>query len=146
MERIYVDMDNVLVDFNATMNKLSWIKKFLYENRLDEIPGVFSRMRPMEGAIEAVRKLSTKYDIYILSTPQWNNDSAWIDKIRWVKKYLGDVCYKRVIFTHNKSLCRGDYIIDDRGVNGTSEFDGVWLHYGSVEYPNWESILRFFGF
>ena len=50
---LYVDMDNVLVDFPAAIDKLDIETLAKYENRLDEVPGIFSRMPPMEEAIES---------------------------------------------------------------------------------------------
>ena len=65
-----------------------------YDGRLDEVPGIFSLMDPMPGAIEAVHRLAEKYDLFILSTAPWKNPSAWADKVSWVTKYLGDVLEK----------------------------------------------------
>ncbi len=48
-----------------------------------------------------------------------------------------------MVITHRKDLCQGDYLIDDRGKNGTSEFGGEWIHFGSEEFPNWESVLKY---
>jgi 5'(3')-deoxyribonucleotidase len=39
-----------------------------YEGRLDEVPGIFATMKPMDGAIEAYKRLATVFDTYILST------------------------------------------------------------------------------
>ena len=50
-----------------------------------------------EGAIDAMNRLKDKYDIYILSTAPWDHPSAWSDKLEWVQRYLGEVCYKRLI-------------------------------------------------
>jgi 5'(3')-deoxyribonucleotidase len=110
---------------------------------LDEIPGLFAKMKPMEGAIEAVHELQKHYDLFILSTAPWKNPSAWSDKVEWVTKYLDDVFHKRLIISHRKDLCQGDYLIDDRGKNGTSEFAGEWIEFGSGQFPNWESVLRY---
>ena len=43
----------------------------------DEVPDIFSQMDLMEGAIESYNKLSSQYDIYILSTSHWDNSIAW---------------------------------------------------------------------
>ena len=94
---LYVDMDNVLVDFPSGISKISKQLQSEYEDRLDEVPGIFSLMDPLKGAIESYRKLSQKFDTYILSTAPWKNSSGWSDKNEWVKKYLGDVAYKRLI-------------------------------------------------
>ena len=58
-------------------------------------------------------------------------------------KVPNDVFYKKIIITHHKDLCQGDYLIDDRGKNGTSEFAGEWIHFGSEQFPNWESVLDY---
>ncbi|MBR1466354.1 MAG: hypothetical protein IJ607_08345 [Bacteroidaceae bacterium] len=142
-KRVYVDMDNVLVDFPSGLANVSDELKKAYEGHIDEIPGLFSKMTPVPGAIEAIHKLKEKYDLFILSTAPWNNPSAWSDKLLWVKRYLPEVFYKRIIITHRKDLCIGDYLIDDRGKNGTSEFTGEWIHFGSDKFPDWEAVLNY---
>ena len=143
MKRVFIDMDNVLVDFQSGLDQVSEEVKAGYAGRLDEIPGLFAKMKPMEGAIEAVHELKKHYDLFILSTAPWKNPSAWSDKVAWVTKYLDDVFHKRLIISHRKDLCQGDYLIDDRGKNGTSEFAGEWIKFGSEEFPDWESVLKY---
>ena len=144
-KRVFVDMDNVLVDFESGLARVSEEVKQEYEGRLDEIPGLFSLMRPVSGAIEAMHELQKHYDLSILSTAPWKNPSAWSDKVTWVTKYLDDVFHKRMVITHRKDLCQGDYLIDDRGKNGTSEFAGEWIEFGSEKFPDWNSVLIYLG-
>ena len=114
-----------------------------YEGRLDEVPGIFSLMKPLDGAIEAFNKLSELYDIYILSTAPLENSTVWSDKNEWVKKHLGPAARKRLIVSHNKHLNRGDYLIDDRTVNGAGEFQGEHIHFGQEKFPDWKSVLDY---
>lgn len=143
MKKLFFDMDGVLVDFHSGIDKLSDETKQEYEGRLDEVPGIFSLMEPMPGAIEAVHELSKHYDVYILSTAPWKNPSAWSDKINWITKHFGDIFKKRVILTHCKHLVNGDYLVDDRAKNGASEFPGEWIQFGSERYPDWEEVIRY---
>lgn len=136
-------MDNVLVNFQSGIDQLDEKAKEEYKDRLDEVPGIFSLMEPMDGALEAFNYLSQHFDTYILSTAPWNNPSAWIDKLLWVKKYLGKYAYKRLILTHHKNLNKGDYLIDDRTKNGVDKFEGIHLHFGTNEFPDWSSILNY---
>ena len=142
-KRVFVDMDNVLVDFDSGLAQVNEDIKNEYEGRLDEIPGVFGLMKPISGAIEAMHELQKQYDLFILSTAPWKNPSAWSDKVKWVTQYLDDVFHKRMIITHRKDLCQGDYLIDDRGKNGTSEFAGEWIEFGSERFPDWNSVLEY---
>lgn len=142
-KRLFFDMDGVLVDFGSSIAKLSEETKKEYEGRLDEVPGIFSLMEPANGAIETVHLLSKHFDVYILSTSPWNNPTAASDKIEWVKKYFSDIFHKRVILTHRKDLVMGDYLIDDRGKNGASEFQGEWIQLGSEKFPDFDAILRY---
>ena len=144
MKRIlYVDMDNVLVDFPSGISRISIELQSEYEDRLDEVPGIFSLMDPLKGAIESYKRLSEKFDTYILSTAPWKNSSGWSDKNKWVKKYLGDVAYKRLILSHHKNLNYGDYLIDDRLANGANLFKGEHIHFGSERFPDWESVCSY---
>ena len=143
MRKLFFDMDGVLVNFQSGIDKLSEETKREYEGRLDEVPGIFSLMDPMPGAVEAVRELSEHYDVYILSTAPWNNLTAYSDKIQWLTKHFGDLFKKRVIVTHCKNLCDGDYLVDDRAKNGASEFSGEWVQFGTERYPDWEEVTRY---
>lgn len=136
-------MDNVLVDFKTGISRLTEEEKIEYEGRYDETPDIFSKMLPMEGAVESFKLLSGKYDTYILSTSPWENPSAWSDKLKWVKKHLGYNAYKRLILTHHKNLNKGDFLIDDRTKNGAREFEGELILFGSDEYPDWRSIVEY---
>lgn len=142
-KRLYFDMDGVLVDFQSGINRLSDDVKKEYEGRLDEVPGIFGLMSPMPGAIDAVHKLKEYYDVYILSTAPWKNPSAWSDKVKWVTEHLDDVFHKRIIITHCKNLCHGDFLIDDRDKHGVKNFNGEWLQFGSEKYPNWSKVLEY---
>ena len=140
---LYIDMDNVLVDFPSGISKLSQEVINEYESNLDEVPNIFSLMEPLEGAIDSFKILSHRYDTYILSTAPWKNSSAWSDKVKWVKKYLGESAYKRLILTHHKNLNHGDYLIDDRTKNGAGEFKGELIQFGTDKFPDWKSVCSY---
>ena len=136
-------MDGVLADFESGLAKVDDDVMRDYEGHYDEIPGLFSLMSPIKGSIDAVNTLAQHYDVFILSTATWKNPSAWSDKRVWVEKYFKDVFHKRMIITHRKDLVMGDYLLDDRGKNGTSEFSGEWIQFGSEKFPNWESVVKY---
>ena len=136
-------MDNVLVDFPSGIAPTSVELQKEYEGRLDEVPFIFSRMKPMDGAVDAFNELSELFDTYILSTAPWENATAWSDKLDWVKKYLGKNAHKRLILSHHKNLNDGHFLIDDRTKNGVDRFKGKHIHFGTPEFPNWFAVTRF---
>ena len=140
---VYVDMDNVLVDFQSAFPKLSKDVLEEYEDDKDDIPGIFSLMELMPGAIESFKELIQHFDTYILSTAPWNNPSAWSDKLLWVKKNLGELASRRLILTHHKNLNTGDYLIDDRTARGADRFAGEHIHFGKNNFPDWQSVMKY---
>lgn len=140
---LYVDMDNVLVDFESGISQLSEVTRQAYVGRLDEVPGIFALMTPMPQAIHAFEELSVLFDAYILSTAPWDNPSAWSDKLIWVKQYLGQVAYKRLILSHHKNLLAGAYLVDDRTKNGVDRFTGEHIHFGTEQFPDWRTVLSY---
>ena len=141
---VYIDMDNVLVNFQTGIDRLSENLKQEYEGRLDEVPGIFGLMEPMIGAIDAVKNLNEYFDLYVLSTAPWKNPSAWSDKSIWIQKYFGSepgsVFYKKLIISHHKNLNKGDFLIDDREKNGAKDFEGELILFGSERFKDWEKI------
>jgi len=140
---LYVDMDNVLVDFQSGICSITEAERESFKNNLDDVPGIFSKMKPVDGAIEAYLKLTKHFEVYILSTAPWKNPSAWSDKLLWVKEYLGQSAHKRLILSHNKQLNMGDFLVDDRTANGAGEFKGEHIHFLSEKFKNWNDVVSY---
>jgi len=143
MKLLYVDMDNVLVDFPSGIARLDPDVVRTFEGRLDEVPGIFALMDPIPGAVEAYHRLARVFDTYVLSTAPWENPSAWSDKLAWVKRHLGEVARKRLILSHHKNLNHGDFLIDDRTKNGAASFPGEHLHFGTQRFPDWPAVVAY---
>jgi 5'(3')-deoxyribonucleotidase len=148
-------MDGVLVDFNQAL--VDWFDKHphlkeRYKDNPDHIQGIFRNPKPIDGAIEAVKKLheSGKYELFIATSAPWGNPMSLSDKRFWIEDYFGDIFHKRLFTTHRKDLLVGDYLIDDRLKNGAGEFSGELLRFGydwendflPNEYPSWDDILE----
>jgi 5'-nucleotidase len=144
---VYIDMDNVLVNFQSGLDRLPENLKQEYEGRLDDVPGIFGLMEPMTSAIESVKKLNEYFDLYVLSTSPWRNPSAWSDKAIWIQKYFGSeqgsLFYKKLIISHHKNLNKGDFLIDDRKNNGAKDFEGELILFGSDRFRDWERVTEY---
>ena len=60
-KRLGFDMDNVLVDFQSGIDRLTPEQRIEYAGRFDECPGIFALMDPYPGAIEAYNTLCSYY-------------------------------------------------------------------------------------
>ncbi len=143
---VFVDMDDVLVNFQSGIDKISEEDKKKYgPDHFDNVPGIFALMNPYEGAIEGYKWLSKNFDTYILSTASWDNPSAWSDKLLWVKKHLQEEAHKRLILTHNKHLAKGDFLIDDRTANGAGDFSGKHIHFkeNGKGFEDWKKVIAY---
>lgn len=140
---LFVDMDNVLVDFRSGIARLSADVVRQFDGRLDDVPGIFALMDPLPNAVESFQELARMFDTYILSTSPWDNPSAWSDKLLWVKRYLGTAGYKRLILSHHKNLNLGHFLVDDRLKNGADRFQGEHILFGSGQFPDWPAVVSY---
>lgn len=145
---IYVDMDGVLCDFEAKVTAMTGLTEASPEwqeikDRLSAEPGFYADLPPIMGAVDAFKKLCEHYNVYILSTPSWDNPSSYSDKRLWVEKYLGHAAYKKLILSHNKGPFIGRALIDDRNKNGVENFRGEHIHFGQEKFPNWDSVIKY---
>lgn len=140
MKKVMIDMDGVLCNFQK-----SYDEKFV-KNKI-EYPqsqyGFFRELEPIHNAIESVRKLQTKYDVWILTAPSVLNPLCYSEKREWIEKHFDiDLCYKLII-SPDKSLIKGDFLIDDMNTNGQDCFDGEWIEFGGEQFKNWEVVCNY---
>ena len=152
---LYFDMDDVVADFwkaiklnNPRIDDEKYFPTLKHKSKEVDLickrnPRIFKHLSPVEGAIESTKPLFEKFDVYFLSTPMYEVPESYMDKRLWLHQHYGDLAEKRLILTHRKDLAIGDYLVDDRLVNGSENFLGKFIHYGSPAFPDWDSVLKF---
>jgi hypothetical protein len=142
--RVFVDMDGVLCDIAAAyMDAARTHPDVAFPQ---SIPGLFASLRPMSGAVEAVTQLRSdpRFDVWILSAPSTRNPACYSEKRVWVEKMFDYPLAKRLILCSDKSLLRGDVLIDDNvSGKGQDRFEGELVHFGSARFPTWDSVLEY---
>lgn len=131
--RVFVDLDGVVVDFDRYMRE-----RGLTSGEVKTQPGAYLSMPPIPGAIEAVRSLiGMGYEVWIATKPPTGIPHAYSDKAAWVLKHLPELS-RRIIITHDKGLLgdKDDVLIDDRPHKASCYlFKGRLLHFNN---PNIE--------
>lgn len=138
--RVFVDMDGVIVDFEAFRAKMNTTGE-----EIKRMPGAYLAMEPIPGAIAGVKSLiGMGHDVWIATKPPTGVPYAYADKVAWILKYLPEL-KRKIVLTHDKSLLRGDVLIDDRPHKANAaEFSGLLIHFGPVVPHDWNSVLRIF--
>ena len=136
--RILLDMDDVVNDFLGALIKeyneehgtsikkrdiKDWdLTKSEVLNATDAIrlfqeKGFFLSIPPKASSIEAINKMiaSTKYDIYIVTA--CGSVEEYREKQEWLKKYIPQFNLQRLIMCTEKSIIRGDVLVDDKVQN-----------------------------
>lgn len=75
-----------------------------------EQPGFYRDLRPLPQALEVIKRLNERYDIFIVTTSPIN---AFKDKTEWILEYLPFIGAEKIIFTHFKHKIKGDILFDD---------------------------------
>lgn len=134
MERIIIDMDEVIADPMGSMvswyedqYKLkvdyanikdgSWIRGFPSQHHelvLDRLksPGFFRDLPVMENAVDVLKEMNQRYEIFIVSAAiEFPNSLK--DKHDWLLQYFPYFTWKQLVLCGDKRMINGDYMIDD---------------------------------
>lgn len=149
---ILSDMDGVLADFGAAFD-LRWRELYpeevfvpsdtspsfylreSYPTRLHQAiteiqtaPGFYRDLPPIPGALAGLEQLrELGHDVWICSAPLTEYRNCVREKYEWVDKHLGPYWVRRIILAKDKTLVRGDVLIDDKP-EVTGSLDPTWVH------------------
>ncbi|MDC6267257.1 5' nucleotidase, NT5C type [Lysinibacillus fusiformis] len=109
---------------------------------------LYRNLKPIEGSQDGVRMLQEKYDVYIVTVSTTHKDSL-IAKIEWLEEYFPFIKKEKIVLLGDKSIVRGDIIIDD-SIKNLERFDGRKILFnschnqGNVQFERvngWSEIL-----
>lgn len=135
MNRIFLDMDGVVVDFDRYMRSMG-----LTSDEVKRKPGAYLEMPPIPGAFAGVQWLIGRgFDVWLATKPPTGISYAYSDKAEWVFRNLPEL-KRKLILTHDKGLLGdgGDFLVDDRPHKANCEqFRGML-----ITFTSWEETLR----
>ena len=139
MKRIAIDMDDVLaktthviidrineiVKQNYTYEELlqgdvavkeAFYAHYLAHNSFLWEPGFFENIPVNEDAVEVVKKLTERYEVFIVSAATEFPNSLK-EKLVWMETYFPFITWKHIVFCGHKHMILADYLIDDHEKN-----------------------------
>lgn len=137
MNRVFVDMDGVIVDFDGYK-----VAHGLTSDEVKNRPGAYLAMLPIPGALDAVRSvIKMGFEVWIATKPPTGVPSAYSEKAAWVLRHLPEL-KQRIIVTHDKGLLgdQFDHLCDDMPHKANCErFAGTLLRF--VDGYHWPQAL-----
>jgi 5'-nucleotidase len=178
--RILIDMDGVIADFDGEFlqrwrerhpekfyipmeERTAFYVKDQYPEELKPLvskillePGFFRDMMPIVGGREALLEMEAMgLEVFICTSPLSTYTNCVLEKYEWVEKVLGADWVRRIILTKDKTLIKGDYLIDDKPEITGVDAVPVWEHivydrpYNKgankrrLTWKNWKDVLEF---
>jgi 5'(3')-deoxyribonucleotidase len=132
---LYVDMDDTICIYKERYEELLKLNPEIKYPQSQY--GFYTSLKPIKGAIETLEYLDAWYDIYILTRPSYKNPLCYTEKRVWVEKHMGIDWCEKLILCPNKSLMKGDFLVDDYL---WKDFEGKQLQFGTDDWPNWEVV------
>lgn len=119
-------------------------------------PGFYENLPVMAGAPEALEELhKAGHIIYFCSSPMVPRyENCVLEKYHWVKENLGEKWIPRIILTKDKTLVKGDILIDDKPhIEGHAEPEWEHIIYDAaynrhvenkkrITWDNWKEVLE----
>lgn len=140
--RIYLDMDGVIADFEASCKLLD-----VHPQRGKLLPGIYRSLPVIPGAVEGVNELlRLGFFVMCLTKIPSKNPGSASEKILWLNEHF-PVLKDYIIITPDKG-CAGtnrDYLVDDHPEwANASAFPGTIIHFGTESYKNWDQLIMSF--
>ena len=176
---VLIDMDGPLADFEAGF-LTAWrnaypdrthipSSKRVSESLLHDYPaeykedilnimhteGFYANLPITIGAVSAISEMTAAgFDIFVTTSAKFQNPFSYSEKRVWLARHFGDAIARRMIITKDKTLIRGDVLIDDRASNMNGLLKPVWklflfdephnrniTGFPRLTWDNWQDVL-----
>ena len=156
--RVLVDMDGVLCEFDQhfldTFKKLhpgqpfvpieerhhfylsKDYRKYYQEKAKDmcisiiDSEGFYGNLAPIPGGVEALKEMASMegVEVFLCSSPQITSQYSAQEKLNWIREYMGAEWMERLVLSTDKTIVKGDILIDDKDTITGAEDPPTWDH------------------
>ena len=95
--------------------------------------------QPQSSSQKTIRTLLETYQLFFVA-PAPAEETYYADTNRWLYKYVNVPAYGHTIFTNQKQLLYGDYLID---ANKTESM-ATLIQFGTDTFKTWDDIAEYF--
>ena len=95
--------------------------------------------KPTSSSQKAIRTLLETYQLYFVA-PAAADGIAYTDVLAWLYQYVNVPAYGHTVFTNQKHLLYGDYLIDTAKTEGMATL----IQYGTDTFKTWDDINEYF--
>lgn len=174
MERIAVDMDDVLADTLGA--QLAWFgARYGYRWTRGDLTGkqlfddlvtpeqaaahaavmregsFFGDLPVLPGAPEVLRRLADRYEVFVASAAT-EFPGSFLPKFRWLERHFPFIPASRVVFCGDKAVVAADYLVDDNvhrfpGFRGQGVLFDAPHNQDVMGYPrvrSWDDVAAMF--
>ena len=100
-----------------------------------------SYRKPLSSLRKAFLMLIESYNVYIVCQAPTANHGYITDMQTWIEEELSTPAHNHVVFTNQRHLLYGDYLIDPAPAR---DFMGTGIAFGSDEMKTWEEVITYF--
>lgn len=97
--------------------------------------------KPLSSLRKAFLMLIENYNVYIVCQAPTANHGYITDMQTWIEEELSTPAHNHVVFTNQRHLLYGDYLIDPAPAR---DFMGTRIAFGSDEMKTWEEVITYF--
>lgn len=99
--------------------------------------------QPAPSVVKAYRQLLNHYDVYLVGALP-TNDTAYAPRLQqWVAETFGVAAWNHLVLTNRKDLLYGDFLIDGTEANGSADFIGTRIEFGSDTFKTWDDVMAY---
>lgn len=97
--------------------------------------------QPLSSSQKAVRMLIEHYQVYFVAPASSVQPAKMAEATGWLTQYMGVPAWGHTVFTNQRHLLYGDYLIESEETEGAM---ATRVDFGSDTFKTWEDVIAFF--